>query len=50
MKINTYDIINESCPNCDNIGEMSYIINCNACVCGNCGRWIDIDGTILEEE
>ena len=50
VKLNIYDIDNESCPNCDIKGELTYNTYCRACHCGNCGEWISLDGEILEGE
>jgi succinate dehydrogenase/fumarate reductase-like Fe-S protein len=50
LKLNVYDMEHEACPECDIEGELTYISNCRACHCGNCGAWVDLDGKILEEE
>ena len=50
VKLNIYDLDNEACPNCDTVGELTYISNCRACHCGDCGAWVDIEGRILEDE
>jgi hypothetical protein len=50
MRINTYDIENEVCPECDFKGELTYNSYCAGCHCGNCGIWINLDGEILEDE
>lgn len=50
MKLNIYDIENEVCPNCNTKGELTYVSNCVACHCGECGEWISLEGEILEAE
>ena len=50
LKLNVYEIEHEACPECDIEGELTYISNCRACHCGNCGSWVDLDGTILEDD
>ena len=50
VKLNVYDIENESCPNCDTLGELTYVLNCKACHCGDCGAWISLEGEILEND
>lgn len=49
MKINIYAIEDQACPECQE-KELTYIINCSACHCGNCGSWFDLDGKLLEDE
>lgn len=49
-KLNSYDIENESCPECDFKGELTYNSYCAACHCGNCGIWVNLNGEILEKE
>jgi len=49
MKLNVYEMDEENCPICD-AKELTYVLNCRACHCGNCGKWIDLDGKLLEDE
>ena len=49
MRFNVYQMDDEKCPECD-AKELTYVLNCVACHCGDCGKWFDLDGKILEDE
>jgi len=48
--MNVYNLENESCPDCDTEGELTFNAYCRACHCGNCGKWISLGGEVLEDE
>ena len=45
---NTYAMDSEHCPECDAL-ELMYIINCSAVHCQDCGKWFELDKTLIEE-
>jgi len=49
LKLNVYAIDEEECPVCGK-KELTFMKVSNACHCGECGTWVNLDSQILEEE